>query len=133
MLEGVGTRVYQGVTLVAISRFKRNSTKTLATLFLPHPEIATSLAELLSTKHMILDDPMIDFQTEKASTIASNSASKMIVLLDPAPSAFRCSADNSTEKKATLLPSGFTKNSTKTAHPIFSVRFTTSICVNGPD
>ena len=49
MFDGVGILAYQGVVQLDISNFSRNSIKQFAVMFRPFPEMATSLAELLST------------------------------------------------------------------------------------
>ena len=52
MFDGVGILAYQGVVQLDISNFSRNSIKQFAVMFRPFPEMATSLAELLSTKQI---------------------------------------------------------------------------------
>jgi hypothetical protein len=52
MFEGMGILAYQGVVQLDISNFSKNSIKQCAVMFLPFPEMATSLADLLSTKQI---------------------------------------------------------------------------------
>lgn len=71
-LEGVGTLLYQGVVHVDISSLSKASIRKLAVMFRPEPEIATSLAELLSTKQSNDMAEINSRHAEKATTSAES-------------------------------------------------------------
>jgi len=113
MFEGVGILAYQGVVQLDISNFSKKSIKQFAVMFLPFPEMATSLAELLSTKQIREKVAMYSRQIEKASTNAKSSASKIIVFFVSDPKSSICSLLNATEKYAACFPLGPTRTPPK--------------------
>ena len=104
MFEGVGTREYHSDAQTDISSFNNKSIKMQATVLRPDAEIATSVAELLSTKQINGTAIKRFFHIAKARTRASNSAAKMIVLFARLPNNCICSSFKHKEKKDTGTP-----------------------------
>ena len=109
MFDGVGTLEYHGEAQTAISNLSKNPMRAFATRFLPAPEMAKSLAELLSMKQIKGTASKRSRHTAKARTRAKSSASKIIVRFNFAPRRSLWLFDKQTEKKDRVAPVGPTR------------------------
>ena len=94
-----GTRATQGVTLKESSVLNKAPTSSWAGRDLARPEMATSRAELLSTKIKQGEFRILSSQSFKATMIAKSSPSKITVFFPGKPRAFSSGPSKHNEKR----------------------------------
>ena len=106
-LDGEGTLWYHASISAEHSSESNKSSSLLATADRAAPEMATSLALLLSTKTKTGFPCHLCFHRRMAQISATSSASKIIVSFDPSPNKALNHFGKQAEKAASKRPAGF--------------------------